>query len=149
MKTIISVIGVFIFGTIAWLLYFASQVSAVYPSIKSYDYNDVDYSLKQSIEEIVNRDSTLSFKITDVTGYDEPHKYYASFSVKKGINHYLFKINYETKTKFWGNDKYTDLALIGAYDETNKTGGYFKEDKGVSSMVIIFEEVLIKKLLSN
>ncbi|MES2454176.1 MAG: hypothetical protein V4594_01485 [Bacteroidota bacterium] len=149
MKTIIIVLGVLIFGVIAGLVYFASGISAVYPPIKSYDFDGVEYSIKQSIEEIVAGDSTLSFKMTDITGYEEPYKYYGSFSVKRGRHQYLFDIKYQTAAKFLGNDKYTELSLIRAFDESNKTGGYSKEDKNVSGMLILFEEVLIKKLIPN
>ncbi|WP_276090477.1 hypothetical protein [Pedobacter sp. JY14-1] len=149
MKAVISVIGVLILGTIGYLFYFASQISAVYPPIKTYVYNGVDYSLQQSIEDVVNRDSTLSFTITGVTGIGEPHKYYADVSYKRGTHRYIFNINYETKKSFWRNNKYTDLALTGTFDETNKTGGYLKKDKGVNDMVILLEEILINRLISD
>lgn len=147
MKILLIFIGVCIISGLVFLLYFASQFSAVYPPIKTYTYKTSASQLEHYITKVVDIDSNLSFRITDITGTEYPYRYYAELLVKEKKHNYKFNFSYENTNNFWNHNEHLNLNLLGAFDQTNKTGGYLIEEKGVGILIPVFERYFIKKLV--
>jgi hypothetical protein len=145
-RTILIVtIPVMVCGLLAFggLLYFASQVSAVYPPIEKYDYSKSYPELIQKLDALRLADPSLSYTVTDTTGgQDNGYAYYITINDNNGNNHNEYNIAYKTE-KSWFAGKETKIYLIGTFDKLKNLGGYKSEDSGVRYLVKTFEKDLL------
>lgn len=138
------VISVFVFA-----IYFATQVSAVYPPIKSYEFTLTKDELRFQLDQIVKSQSTLSFVLTDSIGTEKDGRDYHCDIIINGPNKLEYNIIYKKENSFWDNNVKSEIELIGAWDKTRWIGGYRIEDPEVEKLIGVFENQIINKLDKN
>jgi hypothetical protein len=145
-RTILIVtIPVIVCGLLAFggPLYFASQVSAVYPPIEKYDYSKSYPELIKKLDELHSANPSISYTVTDTTGrQDNGYSYYITINNNEGNNHNEYNIAYKTDDSWFTKNK-TKIYLIGAFDKLKNLGGYKSEDIGVKDLVNTFEKKLL------
>jgi hypothetical protein len=135
----IAIIGTGIFGVI----HFVSQFSSTYPPIREYSYaSEVDL-LERLILEVINEDSTITYKKTDtVGGINNNYAYYMDISIEDNNDKFKYVIKYGN----YDNSDGSYIKLIGAFDPRNNTGGYKLENEGVTELTELFEQRIINVL---
>jgi hypothetical protein len=148
-KITLIVICTFAVVVIGYGIYFVSQISAVYPPLKEYDFSVNAMELQAMIFEVDQADTNLYCTITDTIGLKDDRTYCMAIGFKKlGVN-YGVRISYADHKKFLSNTINSELRLIGVYDSTNKLGGYLPEDNGVPKLIDVFEKEFVSKLEGN
>ena len=145
-KITLIMVGTFAIVLIGYGIYFASQISAVYPPLKEYDFSVNALKLQTAIFELDQVDTDLNCKITDTVGLENNRAYHMDIAFKKGGANYGAHILYEDDKKFLSKAINSELELIGVFDSTNKVGGYLSKDNGVPKLIGVFEKEFISKL---
>jgi len=146
LKPTVIIFGIVVILIIGLFIYPFLMISAVYPPLREYEYPVSALKLQSIIFETAQHDTSLLCNITDTTGAKGNFNYYMNIKLKKeGIN-YLFCINYNDKSKFWNNNQYSELGLVGVFDSTNHYGGYQMQDKGVEKLIDIFDKNFISQI---
>ena len=139
-KTILLLllIGLSILIFIGVLGYFTSGVSSVTPPIKQYQYIGTVDELISGFKKYSETHANLTFNITDTVGnQDNGYAYYMTIALMKDKHNITYRLKCEQNK----GDKTarTNVDLVLAFDETNKTGGYQKKSKGVEPLVNNFD----------
>jgi len=147
MKTSLWIVGLIIglgLLIISGFIYFASQISAVYPPIKEYKFPTSASNLKLEIIRTLDNQKEFEYKFTDTLGNEQVgFAYYIDLRIKdlQMDNEYTFK--YYDNLGHLDNSK---IDLIGAFDKIRKTGGYKTKDADVPRLINIFDKEFINKL---
>lgn len=137
---LIIVIGVWI--------YFVTGVSAVYPSIKNYEYSGNINQLVYSMRAYTSTNSNVTFKITDtVDNSKNGYAIYMTIEIKSNKHNIEYGLKCEKNNH--GAAAKTIIQLVQAYDKTNNIGGYSKDVKGVKALVDEFDSNILKHLQGN
>jgi len=72
-----------------FLIYFATQVSAVYDSLKSLLLSFTKDKLEERMIQITRLNENVTFNLTDSTGPDKDLRYHADVLIKVGTEEYL------------------------------------------------------------
>lgn len=137
---IFSLIATFIL-VIVLTGYFIKGISAVYPSIKTYEFSFNQAELTNKIKKIDEADEYLNLKFTDTTGSGNDRNYYADLHLKKDSASYIFSFFYNEKNK-----THSSINLVGAFDSTHHIGGYVKDEKDMTKLIRIFESNFIERI---
>lgn len=136
--------GVVIF---IWLIYFATQLSATYDPIKSYQYSMTREELQERLFKTVSSYPNMTLHLKDTTGTDKEYlHYYADILVEGGSENYMFTISFYKKDSPWEDSFKSEVSLIGAFDRVKRTGGYKVEDPDVEKLIAVFESRIISKI---
>jgi hypothetical protein len=132
---------------ISGLIYFATQVSATYDPLKTYQFPLTREELQEGLIKTVNANPNLSFHIKDTTGADKENlHYYADILMEGGTEKYEFSVSYNRKERLWDNNVRSEVSLIGVFDNVRSTGGYKKEDTDAEKLIKVFESQVINKI---
>ena len=129
-------------------LYFVSQISAVYPPIKVYEFHECASDLKIEIIKTLDNKDKFEYKFTDIVGNKRNgYAYYVDLRIKgqQIDNNYTFK--YYDKKRFLRNAIISKIDLIEAIDKIHGTGGYKIDDLDVIRLIGDFEKEFIDKIL--
>jgi hypothetical protein len=130
---------------IAYLLYFATQLSGTYVPIKSYNFTMSSRELHQELTKVIEANSSWTFQITDTTGTDNTGRtFHAEVKFKDGSNELSYSVKY--------NDEDTgtsSLSVVGAFDHIKKSGGYKNGDDDVERLIRVFETQFVDKLIRD
>ncbi|MBB2144003.1 hypothetical protein GM921_00770 [Pedobacter sp. LMG 31464] len=144
-KTILITIALGFILFTAIFIYFVSGVSSVSPPIKKYQYFGSVNQLLSGFEKYSSNHSDMTFKITDtVGGIENGYAYYMTIEIMNNKHNITYRIMCE-QNKDDKNIK-TNVNLILAFDETNKTGGYQMKGKVVEVLVKQFDLGVLKPL---
>lgn len=115
------------------MVYSVLQISAVYSSMKDYNFSLKHDDLVRKINNIDKDDSNLNFKITDTTGTSKNgFKYYAEVYLKNNTASYTLNFFYIES----GNE-HSKIGLVGTFDNFHKFGGYQNNSKYIQSLINI------------
>lgn len=145
-KVLLIVVGGLAIAFVLISLFFVSQISAVYPPLKEYQYPMSALGLQNLIFNIDKADTNLNCLISDTVGIPDDIAYHMDIRLKIEDVTYDFHIKYNDTKKFWSNSVNSELGLIDVYDSTHKIGGYRPKDNGVPILIDIFEKCLTAKL---
>ncbi len=141
---IFCVLAAIVFSVVL-IAYFASQISAVYPPMKTYNFSLTTDQLRNKIINIANDDTNLSYKITDSTGTSKDDlNYYVDVYLKNNLTLYTFNIFYNKS-----DNKHSEINLVGAFDNIHKFGGYQNNSKEMQDLITIFENNFIYRINYN
>lgn len=146
LKITLLIVGVFVIGLTVWVSYYASHVSSVISSIKDYEFSSTEKQLENSVLKVIRSDTSLTYKVTRITGNKEGRKYYLDLSYKHNVDNCLFNVCIENKKQLFSREEHSSVHLIGAFNVIDETGGYKITDLGMPKLVHLFEELLITKL---
>ena len=140
----------FVVVILLWLIYFATQISATYDPLKSYQFSMTKEELEERLLQTVKSNPKMTLNPKDSTGTDKEYlHYYADISVKGGTDDYEFTISYYKRDSRWDSKAKSEVSLIGAFDRANKTGGYKAESTDVEQLIAVFESQVISKIDEN
>lgn len=145
---LISIVTICIVCTLA-MVYFASQVSAVYDPLKKYSYSISSKSLKNELFNLAKENSHIICKIGDTTGSKKSDfSYYMDIKEVESNSVIHYTIRYEDDNSFWKTNN-SQLRLIGVFDSINKIGGFKVSDNGVPFLIKKFEQNILGKIPSQ
>lgn len=137
---IFSLIAAFVL-VIGLIGYFINGISAVYPSIKTYEFSFTKAELTNKIKKIDEADEYLNLKFKDTTGAGNDRNYYADVYLKTDTTSYIFSFYYNEKNK-----THSSIKLVGAFDSTHHIGGYVKDEKDMTKLIRVFESNFIERI---
>ena len=126
-------------GLLGYLIYYAGELSATYPSIEKYEYSGSINQLFSDFRKYVSTHQNITFKITDTVGsikYD--YAIYADVEMENNHNDIEYTLKFEEFGSGSEHNK-TKIELIFAYDKINNKGGYSKEAKGINALIDNFK----------
>ncbi len=140
---IIAVIAALVIGG---FIYFVAGVSSVSPPIKQYQYLGTVNQLLSGIQGYASTNPDVNFKITDTVGSrDTGYGIYMDVAIKKNGHDITYHLMCE-KNEDNSTIVKTEIHLVLAFDETDKTGGYQLNGKGVKPLVDSFDTGFLVEL---
>lgn len=128
-------------------IYFVSQISAVYPPIKEYNFKLSVNDFEKRIVEIGKKEPTINYFKQDTVGnLKNGLAYYMEIVIKDKNTEINYLIKYNDSKYSTDNQQHLELKLIHAFDEFNNIGGYHIEDEGVNKLLEIFYKEIILKI---
>ncbi|MGN6352559.1 MAG: hypothetical protein ACTHLB_04175 [Parafilimonas sp.] len=138
------VLGIVAFWIIK-IAYLILQISAINPPMKEYDFSLNANDLLNKIYNIDEADDNLDLKITDTTDtLENGFRYYVDVYLKSDATSYTFNLVYHQSGK-----EHSKIGLIGAFDNTHKSGGYQSNDKDIQNLIDTFESKFIYRISNN
>jgi hypothetical protein len=132
---------------IAVCLIFLSRFTYVYPPIKEYEFPCTVDSLGKKMLDLVKDDRKYNFVIDDIIGDEKTgYNYYAELSINVKGKNYKYILKYFGQINYWHNNRTSTIELTGAYNETDRFGGFKMEDNRMINVVRIFNKEFIEKL---
>ena len=131
-------------SVLGYLIFLAVGMSSTVPPLKKYTFKfsaeDFEYRLKEAFRY------TEGWKIakTDRVRASKDHIcYWASVAHRDTTDQISYLIKYCSQAQPVKSNQYNlELFIVGAFDETNRTGGYKNSDKDVSRLIQYFDERL-------
>jgi len=125
-------------------IYFVSQVSAVYPPIKEYNFTLSVNDFEKKIIEIAEKEPNLNYFKQDTVGnLENGFAYYMEIVIKDKNTEIDYLVKY-SDSKY--NQQHLELKLIHAFDKLNNIGGYHIEDAGVKKLLETFYKEIVLKI---
>lgn len=144
----IMMIGLVIFAVV-YIIYFATQMSATYPPLKTYDYGLTYDELYQKLANVNSSNPAWTFMITDSTGEVDNRRYYCQLYKRTPTDSLTFNIFFQKTDRLFDKRMKSEIGLVRAWDNIQWKGGYKMDDPEVEALVILFEDDIISKLQSN
>jgi len=138
-----------IVGFFGLFVYFVGGVSATYPPIKTYDYALTDKELYQEILNVVSKNQTWTFIISDSTGQVNDRKYYCELYKVTPTDSLTFSFFFQKADRLFDTETKSEIGLVQAWDNIQWTGGYKMDDPKVEDLVKLFDTEIISGLQSN
>ena len=133
-------------ATFAYLIYFATQVSAVYDPVKIYQLGLTENEVYTQLTKISEQKPNLKIVFPDSIGSEEEGRdYHCDMNFKDTTNEYAFHFIYKRNNHDDKNLK-SEIKLINAIDYGLKIEVHDIDHKEASRLVSIFEKEIINKL---
>ncbi|NEU07779.1 hypothetical protein GZH53_05600 [Flavihumibacter sp. R14] len=141
-----AILGLAFLTFIGLLIYFVGGISSVYPPIQKYEYSGNVTKLVQGIKDYVLADTSVTYEITDAVGNND-HGYAIFMTIKLTSNSkdLLYDLKIQDDNNINDGTK-SEIALVGAHNLSNTTGGYRIVDPEVKALVDNFNTYFLVSL---
>lgn len=139
-------------SSVGYLLYFATQLSAVYDPIKTYKFSVSKDRIKVQLEQISISRPNITITFTDSIGTEKDGRdYHGDIDIRtmRNENAYAYHIIYKKAPSRNDNGTKSEIELISAVDYALKTQVYKIDDQGAERLIGIFEKEIIDKLRAD
>jgi hypothetical protein len=149
-KTLLLTIGIFIAVAIGAFIYFVANVSSVSDPIKKYKCSEDVNQFIRSVKIYASAHQDINLDLTDTLGSNESdyHAVYMTIGMKKNGHDITYRLMCETSSDHDKTVK-TEVHLILAFDQTNKTGGYQANGNGTKPLIDYFESKFLVPFKNN
>jgi hypothetical protein len=132
--------------TLVYLIYFATQMSAVYDPVKTYQIGLTENEVYTQLTKISQLKPNLKIIFSDSIGTDEEGRdYHCDMTFKDTTNEYAFHFIYKRNNHDDENIE-SEIELISAIDYGLKIDVHDIDHKEASKLVSIFEKEITNKL---
>ena len=146
MKVIKYIIIGLAVATFVYLIYFATQMSAVYDPVKIYQIGLTENEVYTQLTKISELKPNLKIVFSDSIGSEkEGRDYHCDMTFKDTTNEYAFHFIYKRNNHDDENIK-SEIELINAIDYGLKIDVHDIDHKEASRLVSIFEREITNKL---
>jgi hypothetical protein len=139
----------FLITIFGYILYLAIGMSSTYPAIKKYKFEISKDSLIKRLDDRINKNLGWSLEKRDsIMGREDEDCFWASLSYQDNEQDIEYRIKFCRPTFINEGDKCLELYVVGAYDYTNKTGGY-KPTEEVEKLIQFLDSALLNELAKD
>ena len=133
---------------ISYIIWLGITTSSTHAAIKEYGFLLGSSSFPELILDEISAKKEWKYEVSDtLVSNSGETRYWVNLYYKDKIYDIKYSLHFRSRHMDHSNEAVCDkVELIGAFDQTNRVGGYKMSDEGVPKLVSKIEESLLEDL---